>query len=472
MMTTRILLLGILANLAGAVEIETVPIGNAGNPVESPFGRFGSVPYEYRIGKFEVTNDQYVDFLNAVDPEGTNSLGLYKVGLPFDGPGGIDFDVGAPKGSKYTSKPGRSNNPVNMVNWYDGLRFANWLHNGQGSGETETGAYTLVGSTPIPSNGPNIPRNPDAIWFLPTENEWFKAAYHKNDGVTGNYWDYPTSSDTVPFSDEPPGNDAPDPTNVANYHNHDGLPNGYNDGWAVTGTPILDGSRNYLTDVGAYSQAPSPYGTFDQGGNVEEWLEDGFQGSFRSLRGGDTFLNRMDQLGKRNDFPEDFGSGVGFRVGSIFDLDSVVPGDCNGDGVSDILDQNCIPELEIMFPGDCNSDGVLNIFDADCTAPGELDTLLRDIGSQRGDFDGDGLIQFGDFLILASNFGSSGPYTSGDYDKTGEISFSDFLGFSSAFGRPPPRRSMVLPEPNTSFLVLALGLLCQPSLRRDCRRRL
>ena len=32
----------------------------------------------------------------------------------------------------------------------------------------------------------------DAKYWIPTENEWYKAAYHKNDGVTGNYFDYPT----------------------------------------------------------------------------------------------------------------------------------------------------------------------------------------------------------------------------------------------------------------------------------------
>jgi formylglycine-generating enzyme len=43
-----------------------------------------------------------------------------------------------------------------------------------------------------------ITRNADAKFWIPTENEWYKAAYHKNDGVTGNYWDYPTRSDSVP----------------------------------------------------------------------------------------------------------------------------------------------------------------------------------------------------------------------------------------------------------------------------------
>ena len=86
---------------------------------------------------------------------------------------------------------------MNYVTWYDAIRFANWLHNGQGSGDTETGAYTLLGNaTPTPSNGPSITRNPGATWFLPSENEWYKAAYHNP--AANSYSLYPTSSHTVP----------------------------------------------------------------------------------------------------------------------------------------------------------------------------------------------------------------------------------------------------------------------------------
>ncbi len=69
--------------------------------------------------------------------------------------------------------------PVNYVSWYDSIRFANWLNNGQGTGDTETGAYTLLGGTPTPSNGVSITRNAGATWFLPSEDEWYKAAYHQ-----------------------------------------------------------------------------------------------------------------------------------------------------------------------------------------------------------------------------------------------------------------------------------------------------
>jgi formylglycine-generating enzyme required for sulfatase activity len=145
------------------------------------------------------------------------------------------------------------------VSWYDAIRFANWLQNGQGSGDTETGAYTLLGGSAVPTNADSIARNAGATWFLPSEDEWYKAAYHKNDGVTGNYFDYPTGSDTPPTLEPPPGG-----SNSANAQAAGGGPN----------------------SAGAYTQSDSPYFTFDQGGNVREWNEAFFGTGFRGVRGG------------------------------------------------------------------------------------------------------------------------------------------------------------------------------------------
>jgi len=272
---------------AEAVTIDTVPIGNPGNPADIRYDPTGSgaVGYSYRIGKTEVTNAQYVEFLNGVDPSGANTLALWSSSMSTNANGGINFNGSATNGSKYEIKLGRENNPVVFVSWYDAIRFANWLHNGQGNGDTENGAYTLLGGSPTPSDGNDITRNPDARWWLPNDDEWYKAAYHKNDGLTSNYWDYPTSTNAVLYSDQPPGSDAPDPLITANFYKNDNIANGYNDGYAVTGSTPFDSSQNYLTDVGAYLFSRSPYGTFDQGGNVWEWNETLFSGTFRILRG-------------------------------------------------------------------------------------------------------------------------------------------------------------------------------------------
>jgi formylglycine-generating enzyme required for sulfatase activity len=282
-------------------------------------GTFGAVPYRYRIGKYEVTNAQYVEFLNSVDPTGADPLRLYDDSMSVSGNGGINFSSSAADGSKYSVKVGRESNPVNYVTWYDAIRFANWMHNGMGSGDTENGAYTLLGGTITPLNGSSITRNADAKWWLPSADEWYKAAYHKNDDVTGNYWDYPTSTDAVPYSDEPPGSDAPEPSNTANFRYNDGVANGYDDGFAVTGTNLQVEAQNYLTDVGAYTSAPSPYGTFDQGGNVWEW-NDTRVGAVRGKGGGswldDTGILHASVQGNGSD-PRNRGADGGFRLATV-----------------------------------------------------------------------------------------------------------------------------------------------------------
>ena len=68
------------------------------------------------------------------------------------------------------------------------------------------------------------------------------------------------------------------------------------------------------------------------------------------------------------------------------------------------------------------------------------------------DFDGDGTIGFGDFLIFAGVFGAS----QGDekYDATydlngdGEIGFSDFVIFAQNFGKDAPSPAVVIPDVN------------------------
>ena len=151
----------------------------------------------------------------------------------------------------------------------------NWLHNGQPTGgqtvaTTEAGSYAVNGTPSLYSKV--IERSPGATWALPTIEEWYKAAYHENDGITDHYWRYPLQSNLPPDSDQPPGNDVPNPTNVINAFRLGGPESSYNQGYAVTGSAVLDGEQNYLTEVGAYALAKGPYGTYDQGGNLLEWV--------------------------------------------------------------------------------------------------------------------------------------------------------------------------------------------------------
>jgi len=254
------------------VRTEMVEIGFAGNE-EDPSdngmdGNSGAVAYSYEIGKYEVTNDEYTTFLNAVDPNGINGLGLYSSSMNTDVQnGGITFTASNPDGAKYTVKTDFGNKPVVYVNFYDAIRFCNWLHNGALLGaDTETGAYTLLGNVEIPTNGNTLFRNPGAKWALPSENEWYKAAYFQPASAGGdsdNYWAWPTRSNTTPDGGSPPGIFP-----AANY-NDDG--------------PIPD----RLTTVGAYTSTPGYFGTFDMAGNANEWLETLYEsGNNRIIRSG------------------------------------------------------------------------------------------------------------------------------------------------------------------------------------------
>jgi formylglycine-generating enzyme required for sulfatase activity len=203
------------------------------------------------------------------------------------------------------------------VSWYDAARFTNWLHNGQGAAETESGAYTLLGGSSIPSNGTTVTRNPGSGVFIASRNEWYKAAYYQPASAGGDsdsYWSYPTRTNSATTSDQPPGDPSIE-TNVANIDQDDGLPNGYNDGFAVTGSTVNSSMQNYLTDVGAYTHASSYYGTFDQGGNAWEW-NDSLTSTQREIRGG-SWLNDSNSLRPSN-FSQLAGSSetnaVGFRV--------------------------------------------------------------------------------------------------------------------------------------------------------------
>ncbi|KKL16007.1 hypothetical protein LCGC14_2499890, partial [marine sediment metagenome] len=207
----------VLGSAASAVNMETVPVGNIGNTDDTHSGGYGAVDYEYRIGRYEVTAGQYTEFLNAV--AGTDTYGLYSSNM-WSNFYGCKIERYAGSGTpgdpyEYQVAADWANRPVNFVSWGDAARFANWLHNDQRSGPqdlttTEDGAYHLDGATSNPDLLA-VSREGDWKWAVPTEDEWYKAAYHKNDGDTGHYFDYPTSSDTVPSNyliDPDPGNNA------------------------------------------------------------------------------------------------------------------------------------------------------------------------------------------------------------------------------------------------------------------------
>lgn len=332
--TVVILISAITPAIAEAfVDFDWATVGNPGNASELVVATrlgladafVGGVEYTYAISKTEVTNAQYVEFLNAIDRDGLNLLGLYSPEMAGDF-GGI-VNSGGLVGSHYRVKAGRGEHPVNFVSWWDAARFINWMHNGQGSSGTEQGAYSLPEGEPKSDNY-RVLRQVDAKYWLPNESEWHKAAYHDaSSGVVGGYFSYANTSNVAPLSARP----ETTPTG-ANYYNYDGVIDGVNDGYAAIGRTGFQAADVLLTDVGAYFENTSSYGTYDQNGNVAEWTEGRFSGSstYRIVRGGnwwstiDGIPNPLLDYYRLIATHESESAGIGFRVATVPEASAAV----------------------------------------------------------------------------------------------------------------------------------------------------
>ncbi len=269
---------------SGLTNLEVVRVSDPGNSSRVVLDNwsYGTVDYTYGIGKYEVTAAQYCDFLNhkaKSDPYGLYNTSMDTANSEY----GCNIKRSGTSGSySYSVAADWANRPVNYVSFWDACRFANWLNNGQGDGDTETGAYTLNDYNG--SDGRDIQRNVDWGWAIASENEWYKAAYYKGGGTDAGYWDYPTQSNDRPSN---VGTDGYiDPGNHANY-------------WA-SGPTI--GSPYYRTNAGEFENSASAYGTFDQGGNVFEWT-DATYAAYRIYRGGSFGWINADYL-SANSYPD------------------------------------------------------------------------------------------------------------------------------------------------------------------------
>jgi hypothetical protein len=285
MMTTSGLRADTFGSGANTFTIDFVTVGNAGNADDAGAGGgsysspFGGVAYNYRIGTYEIAQDAITKATN---------LGMANV------------TAGASTGSQ----------PATNMTWYEAAAFVNWLNTSTG----HQAAYNLAWNGSSWSmglwssgdawqlGGENPYRHKNALYFLPSEDEWYKAAYHKNDGVTANYWDYPTASNSVPDGIDFNG----DPTYQAVFDD------GYD-----------QGQSNAVINAGSSASA---YGTYGQGGNVSEWNEsayysfDGPTDNYRTIRGGDCFYTEYPLRSSVRDFSLASGGagiGIGFRVASV-----------------------------------------------------------------------------------------------------------------------------------------------------------
>ena len=150
---------------------------------------YGSVAYSYKIAKYETTNSEYVEFLNSVAK--TDTQNLYDVNMTSDVRGGI-LRSGSSGNYVYSTKENMADKPVVYTTWFSTLRFCNWLHNGRTStSSTESGAYALNNT-----NDPAVQKTAGAKYYMPTENEWYKAAFYSPSILS--YWDYATQTNSVP----------------------------------------------------------------------------------------------------------------------------------------------------------------------------------------------------------------------------------------------------------------------------------
>ena len=201
-------------------------MGDPGNAADTATGSlYGSVPYAYRMGKYDVTVGQYCQFLNAVAEDRHLRPLLQWHGLrPF---------------SDHRHYPKRQFWQLQLLG-HGQLQPSRQLSDlrclvgrcrpllqlaakrpahvpagtpGEVAGSTETGAYTLNGAN---TNAAllAITRNAGATYFIPSENEWYKAAYYKGGSTNAGYWTYPTQSNTAPI------NTLPDTGNHANFYDY------------------------------------------------------------------------------------------------------------------------------------------------------------------------------------------------------------------------------------------------------------
>jgi sulfatase modifying factor 1 len=309
------MLVATLTAPAHAVTIEWVTVGDPGNVADDT--GYGAVADSFQIMKYEWTNSQYVDFLNAVDPNGTNPNNVYHAVMGSDARGGISFAGGNAAGSKYATKTNMGDKPVNFVSWWNAARVANWLENGaQAYGSSDAsatapqnrGAYTL--GTATSGTAPRV--NSEALFYIPTEDQWYKAAYYLGGGTNAHYANYATTGNSAPQLSpaDQNGNGWYEPS-----YGPVGMAN-YNSGAS------WNGEHGNVTTVGTNGSS-SAYGTFDMSGNVGEWNDEtGAAGLNKGIRGGfwRSTSYAVSSSSRETTYTNYVGDSTGFRLAGLAPL--------------------------------------------------------------------------------------------------------------------------------------------------------
>ena len=267
----------------------------------------GSVSYEYRIGRLEVSTAQWMEFANTIAPLSPDPRNFARPSQ-----WGARLDPFQPGVYYLRDVADAAIIPVQGLNWREAAMYCNWLHNGkQATWESvQSGAYDA--STFFTDSSGNFTdqatRSPGAKYWIPSLDEWIKAAHFDPDAEdpehpgTGRWWEYSNSSDDPLTPGEP----------------------GYGGETSSVPTQPTEHYANWFDiPLGAYPDVLTPWGLLDASGGASEWTEEIFTlgpgPRFRGLDGGEAggspFTPSLDVIWNMNSVSPTTGTG-GLRIAS------------------------------------------------------------------------------------------------------------------------------------------------------------